>query len=388
MPEQEDFTSTMRIDITPDALKELRQIAPKPDLHKVRRRPRVITRSSVDTQAGLEASKYDQLLQSIYDAAIVTNLQGHITDVNVRAMEFFAYDVEEFRQLNILDLIAGADRDLLDAIRQNLQNERFALIQAYCVRKDQTFFPAEIAVNILRFADMRMCFFVRDITLRKQAEEMLRTEHNAIQNAGTGIAIADVDGVLEYVNPALVRLCGANDAAELVGREVASLMADEATARAMVKAVLGDQQSWSGEMVLKRRDGECRDVQLAAACNRDSDGEVVGLVLSVVDISDRKRAEEAMKQAERHRAMLASLGAACHYLGQPATVIMTNLELMKRMEDSLPEEIRELLQSSIEASECVADILHRLNMVNEYRTTQYIQGREDPNSPTNRILEI
>ncbi|MBN1269857.1 MAG: PAS domain-containing protein [Kiritimatiellae bacterium] len=377
----------MRIDITPDALKELRQIASKPDARKMRRRPRVI-KTSQDTQAGLEASKYDQLLQSIYDAAIVTDLEGHIKDVNVRAMEFFLYDVEEFRQVKMLDIIAGADESLLESIRGNLQNERFALIQAYCVRKDQTFFPAEIAVNILRFADMRMCFFIRDITLRKQAEEMLRTEHNAIQNSGNGIAIADVDGMLEYVNPALVKLCGATEAEELVGRDVSTLMKDEAAARAMVRSVLGEEQAWSGEMIIKKRNSGILDVQVSAACNRDSDGEIVGMVLSFVDISDRKRAEEAMKQAERQRAMLASLGAACHYLGQPATVIMTNLELMKRMEAVVNDEFKELLRASIEASEAVADILHKLNMVDEYRTTQYIEGRDDPNSPTNRILEI
>ena len=87
-------------------------------------------------------------------------------------------------------MISGADQSLIDTLCENLENERFTLIQAYCVRKDGSFFPSEIAVNKLHLESKHLCFFLRDITVRRQAEEMLRTEHNAIQNSGSLLKIA------------------------------------------------------------------------------------------------------------------------------------------------------------------------------------------------------
>ncbi len=386
MPEEDEFSSTMRIDITPDVLKELRQAAPKVNAKRIKRRPAVIKVPDRDRTQG-EASKYDQLLRSIYDGVLITDLDGKIVDANPRALDFFQFTVDEMRSRQVEDVIAGADKELLDSLRENLQKERHALIQAYCVRQDETLFPAEIAVNILRFSELRMCFFVRDITLRKQAEEMLRIEHNAIQNAGNGIAIADIEGMLEYVNPSVVKMWGYRDAEELVGRDVWSLFKDEDVAKEMVDQVLADQQ-WNIEMAGRRQDGEEVSVQVSANCNRDTDGNLVGMVFSFVDISDRKLAEEAMRQAEQQRVMLASLGAACHHLGQPATVILTNLELMKCLKGIDTDDFKELVSSSFEAAELMAELLHKLNTVAEYKTMQYIEDRDDPDSPTNKILDI
>jgi PAS domain S-box-containing protein len=329
------------------------------------------------------------LLQSIYDGVLISSLGGDILDANVRALDFLYYSREDLRNMNVLDVIAGADKALLNSLRENLQNQRFALLQAYCLRKDRTFFPAEIAVNILRFSEMQMCFFIRDITLRKQAEERLRTEHNALQNAGNGIAIVDVDGMLEYVNPALVKMWGYEQAAVMEGRDVWMLLEHQEEARRIFKHLIDTGEDWSGEMVACRRKSEQTfEVQISASCNHDSDGELVGAVFSFMDITDRKRAEEALRQAEQHKVMLASLGAACHHLGQPATVLMTNLEMLQRKIEAGNMEAHELVNASVQAAELMAEILHKLNMVDEYRTCQYLDDRDDPNSPTNRILEI
>jgi PAS domain S-box-containing protein len=387
MAKDDEFASTMRIDITPDVLKELGQSAPKVDTKRVRQRSPVV-RVPKGQGKSAAVSKYDQLLQSIYDAAIVTDLEGRITDVNARALEFFLYSREELKGLTVQDVIAGADQDLLRALRQNLQNKRFALIQAYCARKDRSLFPAEIAVNILRFQELRMAFFVRDITLRRQAEEMLRTEHSAIQNSANGIAISDTEGMLEYVNPATVRLWGYNDPEELMGRDVSDLWKDKAAARTLVQRVLESGETQSAELVAVKKGGRDFHVQISVGCNRDADDEVVGMVFSFMDISDRKRAEDATRQAEQQRVMLASLGAACHHLGQPATVLLTNLEMMEKFSANVPDDFRELITSSVEAAELIAELLHKLNTVAEYRTTEYIEDSHDPDAPTNRILKI
>ncbi len=373
----------MRIDLIPDV-----------PVEPVKGKKRVLVSGSGKKEKRSESAepretRYNELLQSIYDGAIITDSSGGIVDANMRAEEFFLYKKAELSGLGISDIISGADQSLVHTLIENLENERFTLIQAYCIRKDGTFFPAEIAVNKLQFKELQLCFFVRDITLRRQAEEMLRTEHNAIQNAGNGIAVADLKAKLEYVNPAVSEMWGFGDPSELNGMLVAKLFEDKAVAEEMIRTVTGEEKTWMGEtQARKNGSDDVFDIQISATLNRNSDGEPVGMVFSFIDISDRKRAEGAVRQAERQRVMLESLGAACHHLGQPATVLLANLGIMESMLKEDDQALKELLSSCVESAEALSEILHKLNRVNEYRTTQYLEDEGGEESQESRILEI
>ena len=375
----------MRIEISPAALKDLVQQRDR-STSFVKTSTGIKVRSKKSTQ--IMDSKYQHLLQSIYDGVLIADLSGKITDVNIRALDFLGHDRDELLQMNVVDILAGAEKTLLSALRDNLQNERFALIQAYCIRRDGTFFPAEIAVNLLKFADPLMCFFLRDISLRKEAEEKMITSFNAIQNAGTGIAIADVDGSLTYVNPSFLRQWGIHDQNDVLHTDLVRLWQNDTHAGEMVRAVLNDLVSWRGEMVAVRADGSSFESEVSATPNFDSEGDLVGMVLSVEDITNRKRAEEGMRLAEQHRAMLASLGAACHHLGQPATVLLANLEMLKQDKFRESEVFSEIVGLSCEAAERIAEILHKMKEVEEFRTTRYISTTGDSDLPTNRILDL
>lgn len=382
------LSQTMRIDLIPD-------IPSEPDKgHKnvvISTPTRKHKRVAIEGKKDRGGSKYDQLLQSLYDAALISNEKGRIVDVNVRAVEFLQYSRDEMEGLTVFEIISGADETLIQTLMENLQNERFTLIQAYIIRKDGTFFPAEVAVNQIQMESAKyLSFFIRDITLRRQAEEMLRTEHNAIQNSSNGIAIIDLNTNIEYANPAISQMCGLATPDELLGRSVCDLFADPVAMQEMLQKVVGEQEDWIGEMKGRGGDeGQEVDIQVSAACNKNSDGVVVGVVISLLDIGDRRKAEEAMREAERHRVMLESLGAACHHLGQPATVLLANLGIMQRKMDTVGDEmVGELVKSSIEAAETLGDILHKLNAVNEYKTTRYLDRPDGVDSDENRILDI
>ena len=381
---KERLSQTMRIDLIPDVPKEA---------EGARRRKLIITAPGRQRRARTKASTdtkgtfYNELLQSIYDAALICDMSGRIVDVNARAVEFLLRPRDELAAMTVFDIISGADESLIETLCENLEEDRYTLIQAYCQRKNGTTFPSEIAVNKLNLGEMHLCFFVRDITWRRQAEEMLRTEHNAIQNAFNGIAVANIDACLEYANPAVARMWGFENSDELLGADVRDLVCDRDKASEMIGTVMGDGHSWSGEMLAARVDGNEFDLEVSAACNRDSDGEIVGVVFSFVDISDRKQAESVAREAERQRVMLESLGAACHHLGQPATVLVANLGLLRKRIGKTDAENARLLQSCIDAIGSLGKTLHKLNAVNEYRTTDYLSGDEDGEAAS-RILDI
>jgi len=119
-------------------------------------------------------SLYHELLESVYDAVVITDLAGRICEVNHRAVEFLRFELRELKSMHIFSLIMGADDSLLDTIRQNVDDERFTLAEATCERKDGTRFPAEIAINLIHISKRgELCFFIRDVSLRKEAEDAL-----------------------------------------------------------------------------------------------------------------------------------------------------------------------------------------------------------------------
>jgi signal transduction histidine kinase len=115
----------------------------------------------------------------------------------------------------------------------------------------------------------------------------------------------------------------------------------------------------------------------------------LGAVIRQTD--DRVRVIEAQSralvQAEQQRVMIETLGAACHHLGQPATVIRVYLEMMQKKESS--PEMQRMIGECQSAAESVAGILHRLQGVGRYQTEPYLQSRvTDEAGHEGRILKI
>ncbi len=381
------LSQTMRIEIPPDLKEELqhRGLAQQPASP-----PAGTAGPALSAEIGgrVGTAAFQALFHSVYDAALITQLDGRIVDANTRASDFLQQSLDELRQRNLITIISGADASTLQTLQANVDGDRFVLIQAYCARKDGTLFPAEIAVNHLSVRkDVYFCCFIRDVTLRRQAEEMLRTVHNAIQNASTGIAISNLAGRITYVNQAAVAMWGREKKDDMLGRTITDLMPDTDQTRTMLAAVRAGR-GWTGEIVITRKDGSPLQLQVSATENRDTDEERVGMVFSFLDISDRKRAETAEKQAERQRIMMESIGAACHHLGQPATVLLASLELLTRKRDGNQSTIDELLKSSMAAAESLRSMLHKLNDIAEYQTAPYIAPQVNSGHPEATILSV
>jgi sigma-B regulation protein RsbU (phosphoserine phosphatase) len=242
-----------------------------------------------------------ELLQSVYDAAIITNLDGRVIRGNRRAEQFFQYEVSQFANLQITDLLSGSDDGLMFTIRDSLKDDRYILIQAYCARADKSVFPAEVSVNMLRISGHDyVCFFIRDVSLRREAEERLRTGHAAIQNSGNGIAVTDEEATLQYSNPAMCALLGI-DGDQTPPPQITSFLCDPRLG-STIRKTTAQGQAWSGELEMLCAHGTTMYVQASVAPNIDADGEVVGMVWSLLDISDQKRIHHELIE---HNAQLA-----------------------------------------------------------------------------------
>jgi PAS domain-containing protein len=155
----------------------------------------------------------------------------------------------------------------------------------------------------------------------------------------------------------------------------------------MFHAVIKENRRWTGEVKAEMPSGRTLALEILATSNRNADGETAGLVFSISDLSDRRRAEAAMRESERQRVMLESLGAACHHLGQPATVLMVNLGMIRAKVGGDDPVLSEMIDGCMVAIRRLGDTLHKLNCVNEYRTTSYMSD-VDESSTSSRILDI
>ena len=294
-PEESLFSATMRIEIPPDLTQE-EDAGKKAGSKKI---IRIVRSGTGHAPAG--ANDFQALLQNIYDAVLITAPSGHIVNVNTRAIQFFGFEAAELTGLSVLQIISGATEELLITISKTLQSDRFVLIQACCNRKDGSFFPSEISVNRLRLSSNDcLSFFVRNVTLRKEAEEQLRTSATAIRSSGSGIAIADTEGNLQYCNPAMMRLWALEEH-EIPGSNIRHFLAEPREADEMERAVKSGE-TWSREVVMKRKDGGGFFAQVSVVPNVNPEGALSGMVLSLLDISSLKRAQAVLEDyAEKLR---------------------------------------------------------------------------------------
>jgi PAS domain S-box-containing protein len=138
-----------------------------------------------------------------------------------------------------------------------------------------------------------MCSFI-DISDRKRIENELRIKDCAIASSLNGIGIGDLAGNTMYVNAAALKMWGADDPSELVGRSPLDF-ADSQEEVLKVFEEFMEKGGWSGEISGRKKDGSLITVLLTASIVRNEKGEPICTMDSFVDITERKRMEKELR---------------------------------------------------------------------------------------------
>ena len=144
---------------------------------------------------------------------------------------------------------------------------------------------------------------VLDITERKQAEEALRQSEerfrSIVENSHDGIIMVDDAYRFTYVNDEMCRLLG-YPREELLGHDFRKFLDDESSqlvADRYVRRQRGEEVPSRYEFNIVRKNGEKRRVEISSTVLKDSAGRVK-TVAQILDITERKRAEEALRQSQ------------------------------------------------------------------------------------------
>jgi PAS domain S-box-containing protein len=132
-------------------------------------------------EAALQESeeRYRSLFSSSLDAVLLTMPDGRILAANEAACHIFGFSEEELIQVGRSAIVDASDPKLSAALAERAQSGRF-IGELTLVRRDGSKFPGEISSAEFRnrAGELRTSMVIRDITERKQAEELLRIQHD------------------------------------------------------------------------------------------------------------------------------------------------------------------------------------------------------------------
>ena len=195
-------------------------------------------------------------------------------------------------------------------------------------------------VSALRSAlrDRKRQYAVRDLLdERRRAAEVLRGEREryrvTLASIGDAVIATDTEGRVTFVNPVAEQLTGW-DAAGAEGRTLDEIfhIVNETTRRSVPNPALraleeGVIVGLANHTVLIARDGAERPLDDSAAPIRDATGKVSGAVLVFRDITERKKVENALSEADRRKNDFIALLA--HELRNPLAPIRNGLQVMR-----------------------------------------------------------
>ncbi|PZR74923.1 MAG: hypothetical protein DLM52_08635, partial [Chthoniobacterales bacterium] len=200
------------------------------------------------------------------------------------------------------------------------------------IRKDESRFPAIVSVTALRDDQGEIIGYLligTDNTARKQveAERLLLDQRvrdqqfytrSLIESNIDALITTDPRGIITDVNKQMEALTGCTRD-ELIGAPFKDYFTDPERAEAGIKLVLGEGKVTDYELTARARDGKETVVSYNASTFHDRDRKLQGVFAAARDVTERKRYEESLQQANRAKSVF--LANMSHELRTPLNAI-------------------------------------------------------------------
>ena len=256
----------------------------------------------------------DMNLKITYVSPSITNLQGYsIEEAKNRSLEEdltpASYELAVQILAEELAIESSADKDL--------SRTRTIELELNC--KDGSTIWAEVKVAFLRDQNGQPVGIIgvtRDISERKRIEQALQESENKYRNIFENIQDvyyrADMEGKLVMASPSGAILLGYASIEEMLGTDIAqSFYAIPQNRSAFLSALSEKGKVDNYEIVLKRKDGTSVTTLTSSHFFYDENGEPIGVEGILTDITDRKQAEESLKQSEeKYRSLIENINDA------------------------------------------------------------------------------
>jgi PAS domain S-box-containing protein len=254
-----------------------------------------------------------RILQSIGDAVIVTDENALITDMNHVAETMTGWMLGEARGVELSTVFRIVDEEKREPVESPAEKvRRLGTIvglanHTILIRKDGTEVPIDDSGAPIWDEEAKLSGIVlvfRDITERKMAEKVAQRERakvlEAMRQAPVFFALLEgPEHVFTMVNANYVSLVGGRDVMHLPVREALPEVAAQGYIEVLDKVYEGERFVGYGQPytpVVDGRAGELRYVDFVYEPLREADGRVAGIIVCGIDVTDRRKSQEAMER--------------------------------------------------------------------------------------------
>ncbi|MEW5735899.1 MAG: transporter substrate-binding domain-containing protein [Thermodesulfobacteriota bacterium] len=276
----------------------------------------------------------------------ITRITGEV-DANQALADFLGYSREElsgktWQAITAAEDIGATQREIDRLLGGEEDSTRF---RKRYIRKDGTRVWADVSTSLRRDAGGKPMYFattVVDINEQKIAEEALREsgEFQRAMFACSPIALfgIDLEGNVLAWNASAERVFGWKTS-EVIGSFLPTVPQEKIKEFEALRDQVANGGSFNGiEVSRRRKDGSLFDASLSAAPIYDTAGKIIGAMVSVEDITERKRArEELSQQNELLTAILENIPVMICYLDGRGRITFANKSLQSTLGWSLAE---------------------------------------------------
>jgi two-component system cell cycle sensor histidine kinase/response regulator CckA len=288
--------------------------------------------------------KMDNIIGSMIDALIVVNPDTKIRMVNKAACELLGYQEEELIGKPVETIFSEIEEDITSQkteLQKLTKGEELRNYETYFKTKDDKKIPVLFNGSVMKDKDENIdCLVctVRDITKRKQAEEALLNAAQQWRTTFDGISdivcLLDQEGRVLRCNKAMVDLLG-RPFSEIIGRTHWEIVYGT-TAPIQECPVMRMKETHRRQTaILPIND---RWFSIAVDPLLDETGSLIGAVHIMSDITDRKRAEDALRKSEeRYRTIIENIEEGYYEADLAGNFTFVNNAVSKHLGYSIEE---------------------------------------------------
>ncbi len=294
---------------------------------------------------------------------------GTVLWANDAEMKLLGYTPEEYIGRKIMDF--HADADVIAEILQRLsRNEQLQGYEARLRCKDGSIRHVSITSNVYwengRFVHTRC--FTRDITDQKRSEELQQRLAAIVESSDDAIVSKDLSGIIQSWNRGAERIFGYTPE-EAIGQHISMLaVADrkDEIPQILARIARGERVDHY-ETQRRTKDGRVLNVSLTVSPVRNNAGAIVGVSKVARDVTDAKRNEQALREANaaltRSNADLEQFAySASHDLLEPLRMVSTYSEMLRRrfggkLGESGDQYIAYTVQGALRMEQLIKDLL-------------------------------
>ncbi len=312
-------------------------------------------------------TKFRSIFENSRDAIDVTQAGRHAY-VNPAFLQLFGYSgSDEVIGLSLFDLVVPEERPRVMQIsgRRTLGQDTPGNYETRGLRKDGSQFDLEVKADTYELQGKRYTLAVmRDVSERKQAEEALRASEERYRrifvDSPLGIATSGQDLRFLTANAAFCRMVDYSEA-ELTGMSFKDITHPAHASQDMesvLKLMQGDIPLYRTEKRYLRKDGQVVWGAATVTAIRNPQGQFLYNLAMIEDISERKRAEEALEYSERkYRNLVNEINDGLYIADRQGVLTFANVALTKVLGFEQPEEIVGRRFTDFIAPEMVPEII-------------------------------